>query len=116
MKNALHIEQETWDYIVKTIGGQRIKALTIHYGAENNFASLDRQKVIDCRGAILLKNSKKIIFCTHKLNNRRTLFEIPIENLCNIFITEYMPGRYWLALAEDSNDDCMGYWSFCIAT
>lgn len=112
MENTIHINQ-SWDYIVKIIGGRRIKALTAHYGAENNFASPDRQKVIDCRDAILLKNGRRMIFCTHNLNNRRTLFEIPIENLRNVFITEYMPGRYWLALAEDSND-CMGYWSLGI--
>lgn len=116
MENTIHIDQSVWNHIVKTIGGQRIKALTAHYGLENNFASPDRQKVIDCRGAILLKNSKQMIICTHNLNNRRTLLEIPIDNLCNVFITEYMPGRYWLALAEARDDDCIGYWSFCIAT
>lgn len=116
MENTICINQTAWDYIIRTIGGQRIKALTVHYGAKNNFASPDRQKVIDCRGAILLKNSKQMILCTHNLNNRRTLFEIPIENLRNIFITEYMPGRYWLALAEVGDGGCMGYWSFFIAT
>lgn len=116
MENTICINQTAWDYIIRTIGGQRIKALTAHYGLENNFASPDRQKVIDCSNAILLKNGKQMIICTHNLNKRRTILDIPTSNLCNIFLTEYKPGRYWLALAEDSNDGCMGYWSFCITT
>lgn len=82
---------EVWNTIVKQIGGKRIKSVTISCNTNNNFCSPDITISNSLRipDAIMLKNSKYMIFCTYNLRNRTAIFKTPISDITDICFVEY---------------------------
>ena len=84
--------QNTFNEIVKKIGGKRIKKCTY---AVSSSSSFDNLKICTFdEDIMLLKNSDAIRFATYKLKDRKLLDEIYLSEIIDLNYQEISPTRF----------------------
>ena len=100
---------EVHNAVVKEFGGKKIKSICTTCNVNGNFANPNLTKDI-YKNVILLKNSTALVFCTHDLDTRETLWETSVDNIESYFYYKDTEKRHFICLEEKVGF----FWAICI--
>lgn len=92
---------ETWNEVVRKIGGKRIKRISMSCCDNDSECDNDNkynEEVFD--NVILLKKSKYIALCTYRLNGRKLIDRIPIDKIIDLCFECVYPDMYAISYNE----------------
>ena len=86
---------ETWNEVVRKIGGKRIKRISMSC-CDND--SEYNEEIFE--NVILLKNSKYITLCTYRLNGRKLIDLTKLDEVVDLCFEYIYPDMYTMSYKE----------------